>query len=84
MIENWSVQKLKSTWRIIYWSAILLIAVTFSPLVLIQGKLDPHWLKMPFHLWVSILNTILLVALTGVGGYVFYTLKSKTENNQNL
>ncbi len=84
MIKNWSERKLKSTWRIIYWSAILLIAVTFSPIVLIQDKVDPHWLHMPFHLWVSILNTIVLVALTGVGGYVFYTLKSKTDNDHNL
>ena len=34
---------------------------------------------MPFHLWVSILSTVLLVALTALGGFVFYQLKIKSD-----
>lgn len=44
--------------------AISLVILTFSPVILNPGKLEPKVLSMPFTLWTSILITIVLVVLT--------------------
>ena len=44
--------------------AIGLVTLTFTPVILNPGKIDPKLLSMPFTLWTSILITILLVVLT--------------------
>ncbi|MBN1987264.1 MAG: hypothetical protein JW761_13220 [Prolixibacteraceae bacterium] len=60
----------KRYWRIIATTAIVLILITFTPLVIAPGKTDPKLFSMPYTLWVSILITVLLVLLTYVGGRV--------------
>jgi len=57
-------------WRICVAAVILVIAVTFSPLIITPGKINPSVLGMPFTLWISILTTIALVVLTYLGGRV--------------
>ena len=57
--------------------AVVLVLVTFTPLVLKEGKIEPKLFSMPYTLWVSILITILLVVLTYIGGRVL--LKDKEE-----
>jgi len=44
--------------------ALVLVAITFTPVILQSGKIDPKFLSMPYTLWTSILITILLVLLT--------------------
>jgi len=44
--------------------ALVLVAVTFTPVILHPGKIDPKFLSMPYTLWTSILITIVLVLLT--------------------
>ena len=44
--------------------AFVLVAITFTPVILQPGKINPKFLAMPYTLWTSILITILLVLLT--------------------
>ncbi len=60
----------KLLWRICVAAVIIVIAVTFSPLIITPGKINPSVLGMPFTLWTSIISTILLVVLTYLGGRV--------------
>ena len=62
--------KQKIYWRITAAIAILLILITFTPLVIAPGKTEPKLFSMPYTLWVSIFITIGLVALTYIGGRV--------------
>ncbi|MCG6187471.1 hypothetical protein [Maribellus maritimus] len=62
--------KQKIYWRITAAIAVLLILLTFTPLVIAPGKTDPKLFSMPYTLWTSILITIALVVLTYIGGRV--------------
>lgn len=62
-------KKRKIYWRITVAVAVVLIIITFTPLVL-TGKIQPKLFSMPFTLWVSMLITIVLVALTYIGGRI--------------
>ncbi len=44
--------------------ALVLTVLTYTPVVLHPGKIDPKLLSMPYTLWTSILITVLLVLLT--------------------
>jgi hypothetical protein len=57
-------------WRICVTAVIVIIAVTFSPLVIAPGKINPTVFGLPFTLWISILTTIALVVFTYIGGLV--------------
>lgn len=61
-------KKQKLYWRLTSLAAVALIIITFTPIVIAPGKIDPKFLSMPYTLWVSILITILLVVLTYIGG----------------
>jgi hypothetical protein len=63
-------KKQKLYWRITAVIAVILILITFTPLVIAPGKIEPKLFSMPYTLWVSILITILLVLLTYIGGRV--------------
>ncbi len=60
----------KRLWNICVISVILIIAITFSPLIIYPGKINPSVFGLPFTLWISILTTIALVVLTYFGGRV--------------
>ena len=47
-------------------TALALVVVTFTPLILDPGRIQPQFLSMPFTLWTSVLITALLVFLTYV------------------
>ena len=51
-------------------AVIFIVAITFSPLIITSGKIEPAVLGLPFTLWTTILTTITLVALTYLGGRV--------------
>ena len=63
----------KLFWRICVALVIVIIAVTFSPLVLNTGKIKPQLFGFPFTLWFGILLTVLLIVLTYIGGKVSLT-----------
>jgi hypothetical protein len=44
--------------------ALILVVITYTPVILHPGKIDPKFLSMPYTLWTSILITIVLVLLT--------------------
>jgi hypothetical protein len=44
--------------------AVLLVGITFSPLILKPGRTDPEFLSMPFTLWTSMIISMILVLLT--------------------
>jgi hypothetical protein len=62
--------KNKLHWRITVAAAVLLILITFTPLVIAPGKINPKLFSMPYTLWTTILITILLVILTYIGGRI--------------
>ena len=44
--------------------ALGLVILTFTPLILGPGKIEPKLLSLPYTLWTSILITVILVLLT--------------------
>ena len=64
-------KKQKLYWRITAAAAVTLIAITFTPLVIAPGRINPKLLSMPYTLWMSILITIILVVLTYIGGRIY-------------
>lgn len=75
-----SKKKSKLYWRMTAAAAIILMLITFTPLVIPPGKIEPKLFSMPFTLWVSILITIAIVVLTYIGGRVY--LKDKGSSNK--
>lgn len=75
-----SKKKSKLYWRMTAAAAIILMLITFTPLVIPPGKIEPKLFSMPFTLWVSILITIAIVVLTYIGGRVY--LKDKSSSNK--
>lgn len=62
--------KNKLYWKITAAVAVLLIVLTFTPVVIAPGKITPTLFSMPYTLWMSILITLILVVLTYIGGRV--------------
>ena len=60
----------KKLWRIYVAAVILIVVITFSPLIIKPAKVDPSVFGFPFTLWTTILTTIALVVLTYLGGKV--------------
>jgi hypothetical protein len=54
-------------WRICCGAAVLLAAVSFTPLVIPAGRFQPALVGLPFTLWVGVLVSIAFVGLTYVG-----------------
>lgn len=51
-------------WYLIVSVALLLIVITFTPVVLSPGKIYPKLFSLPYTLWSGMLITIILVLLT--------------------
>ncbi len=49
---------------IIVVAAVILCTITFTPLILSEGRIEPKFLSMPYTLWTSMIVTIILVLLT--------------------
>ena len=62
--------KQKMYWRICVTAVVVIIVITFSPLIIAPGKINPSVFGLPFTLWTSILTTIALVVFTYLGGRV--------------
>lgn len=67
-----------------YWKwscalAIVLSAITFTPLILPQGTWKPTMLGIPYSLWTTYLITIVLVVLTWLGSKVHPGVEEEQE-----
>ena len=60
----------KFLWRCCVIAVVVIIVITYSPLVIRTGKVDPFLLGMPYTLWLSMLQTILVVIMVYIGGIV--------------
>lgn len=60
----------KLIWRICVAAVILIVILTYSPLITGNGKIEPFLFGLPFTLWMGILLTIVLVIITYIGGSV--------------
>jgi hypothetical protein len=60
-------------------AALFLVIITFTPLVSPHGVYRPKFLGLPYTLWVGILITIGLVALTFLSTRI-HQLKEKGNN----
>ena len=59
------IRKRRRLLRIVVVGLVLaLVILTFTPVILNPGKIEPRLFQMPYTLWTSILITILLVLLT--------------------
>ena len=58
----------KLIWRLCVAAVILIIIITFSPLVIAKGKINPFLFGLPYTLWMGIILTIVLVIITYIGG----------------
>lgn len=58
----------KLIWRLCVAAVLVILAVTYSPLILNEGKISPSFLHLPFSLWTTMIFAILLVILTYIGG----------------
>jgi len=58
----------KLIWKICVAAVLLIIILTFSPLVIAHGKTDPFLFGLPYTLWVGMVLTIFLVIITLIGG----------------
>ena len=54
--------------RFAWLQLLLIIAITFSPLVIAPGKINPFLFGLPYTLWMGILLTIVLVVITLIAG----------------
>jgi len=58
----------KRIWQLCVAAVIVIIAITFSPLVIAPGKIHPFLFGLPYTLWMGILLTIALVVITLIAG----------------
>ncbi len=58
----------KRIWQFCVAAVIVIIAITFSPLVIAPGKIQPFLFGLPYTLWIGIVLTIVLVVITLIAG----------------
>ena len=57
-------------WRICTALVVLLIIITYTPLIIPSGEYKPMVLGIPYTLWTSFLITAALVLITYIGSKV--------------
>lgn len=57
-------------WQLCGTLVILMVILTFSPLITPKGQSGPFLLGMPYTLWSGILLSLILLGLTIVGSLV--------------
>jgi hypothetical protein len=62
------MKRKKRIWNVCVISVIIIIIITFSPLVTAKGKINPSLFGLPYTLWMGIILTIALVIITYIGG----------------
>ena len=57
-------------WRICTLLVVILIILTYTPLIIPSGVYKPMILGIPYSLWTGFLITVVLVVLTYIGSRV--------------
>ncbi|MDN5211727.1 hypothetical protein QQ020_06685 [Fulvivirgaceae bacterium BMA12] len=66
-------------WIICRIAALMLVVITFTPLVMPAGTHGPALWGMPYTLWTGIIVSILLVLLTFIGTRIHPGRKNSEE-----
>lgn len=69
-------------WRACIIGTVLLLALSYSPLVLDVGGTDPWLFGLPRTLWASLLTAFGIVVLTAIGAAVLPT-DEESEDSAN-
>ena len=64
--------------------ALIVIIISFTPIVIPKGIHEPKLLSLPYSLWMGILMTVLLVALTWVSTRVHPKAKEAIKKEKQL
>lgn len=57
-------------WTLCRLSVLIIVILIFTPLVVPAHTSDPFFLGMPYSLWMGLLVSFLLLALTVIGSWV--------------
>ena len=61
-------------------AVLVLVIITFTPLVIPYGIYKPELVGLPYSLWIGILISIVLVVLTFISTRIF--LESESEDKE--
>ena len=68
VMSGTNIKRRKGYYNLLVALSLLVVILSFSPMLLVKNKINPTFLNMPFALWTNILATILLVFFTFIGG----------------
>ena len=69
-------------WRICCVAMLVLSIVTFTPLVIPKGKIEPILLGLPLTLWAGAAIAFMMVLLTIMGALLHPEETGKTDSNE--
>jgi len=73
------IERKNRYWRICVALVVVLIILTFTPLIIPVGVYKPMFLGIPYTLWVCFLITVALVVLTFIGSRVHPGIDGEEE-----
>jgi len=73
------IERKNRYWRICVAFVVVLILITFTPLVIPVGVYKPMFLGIPYSLWVCFIITAALVFLTYIGAKVHPGIDEEEE-----
>ncbi len=62
--------KVKTRWYLVVATVVLLVILTFTPVVTPYGQYKPELLGIPYTLWTGILIGMAIVGLTLYGSFI--------------
>lgn len=68
IMETLTPQRRKFYFSLLVGLSLLVVILSFSPLILSKNKIEPILFEMPYTLWTSILATLILIIFTFLGG----------------
>jgi hypothetical protein len=72
-------EKKQKYWRILRTVVLVVSLITFTPLVIPRGQIQPMLFGIPYTLWAGFVQTVVLVALTYLGTRVHPGLGEEEE-----
>ncbi len=62
--------KYPTGWAFCKIAVLILLVLTFTPLITPSGKYEPSLMGLPYTLWVGMIQAIILVGITWLGTQV--------------
>jgi hypothetical protein len=63
-----NIKRRRGYYNLLVALSLLVVILSFSPMLLVKNKVNPTFLNMPFALWTNMLATLILVFFTFLGG----------------